>query len=282
MLNISLPKTPVVKEDDKKNHRAVVEISELYPGYGWTIGNSLRRILYSSLPGAAITSVKVKNVPHEFSTIDGVLEDMLEISLNLKEVHLVLHGEEPQTMTLKVKGKKDVTAKDIDTPSQVEVINEDAHIATITNAKTTLEMELTVERGVGYVQADQDEKEKKEIGMIHLDAIFSPVLKVNYEVDNMRVGDRTDFNRLLLDVTTDGSITPQQAFEDAVDVLGEHVNILQEFEAPKPKKTAAKKSVSTKKTTSGKGGSASGGKKGATAKKKSTTTTKKSTTKKKK
>lgn len=252
---ISLPKPPKVIEKD--GNKAVIEISELYPGYGSTIGNALRRVLYSSLPGAAITSLKIDGVPHEFSTVEGIKEDVVEISLNLKQVHLVLHGDEPQTISINVKGKKAITAKDIETPSQVEIINKDVHIATVTSAKASFKAEMQVERGMGYVQVDKEEKDKKEIGVIRLDAIFTPIQKVNFEVDNMRVGDRTDYNKLLLDITTDGTIDPEQAFTDSVKVLLDHFQTLGELEGGKKpakkkttakKKTAAKSSKTTKKS----------------------------------
>lgn len=269
--SISLPKKPKVVE--KEGNSATIEISELYPGFGPTIGNALRRVLYSSLPGAAITSAKVENVPHEFSTIEGVSEDVMEISLNLKQIRLKLHGDEPQTLKLKVKGKKEITAKDIETPSQVEIVNKDAYIATLTTTKASLEMELRVEPGLGYVQTDQDEKEKTEIGVIRLDAVFTPVKKVNFEVENMRVGDRTDYNRLIMDITTDGTIDPEDAFVYAVDVLMDHFEKIEELKGSK-KKSSKKKSTTKKKSTSKK--------KKSTAKKKSTSKKKKSTSKKKK
>ena len=242
---VSLPNKPTVLTHE--GNRALIEISALYPGYGATLGNSLRRVLYSSLEGAAITTVKIEGASHEFSTLDGVMEDVLEICLNLKAIRLLMHEDEPQTLTINVKGKKDVTAKDIETPSQVEVINKDAHIATLTGASSTFKVELTVEKGVGYVQAEQDDKEKKEIGVIRLDAAFSPIVKVNFDVENMRVGDRTDYNKLLIDITTDGTLAPEEAYEKAVSVLGEHVNAVMELEGkPAAKKPAVKKAATKK------------------------------------
>lgn len=237
---VSLPKKPKVVESG--TNRAVIEIDELYPGYGATLGNSLRRVLYSSLEGAAITTVKIDGASHEFSTLDGVLEDVLEVCLNLKGVRMILHGDEPQTLTLNVKGKKVVTAKDIETPSQVEIVNPDVHIATLTASSSILKAEITVERGVGYVQAEQDGKEKKEIGVIRLDAAFSPVVKINFDVENTRVGDRTDYNKLLIDITTDGTLAPEDAYEKAAAVLLEHVSAVTELEG-KPEKKVAKKTA---------------------------------------
>lgn len=243
---LTLPKPPKVVK--KENNRAVIEISELFPGYGATIGNALRRALYSSLPGAAITSFKMQNVAHEFSTVEGILEDTVEISLNLKQINLKLHGDEPQILKLKIKGAKTVTAKDIETPSQVEIINKDAHIATLTSPKASVDMELYVEPGTGYLQAEQQSKEKKEIGTINLDAIFSPVRKVNFEVENMRVGDRTDYNRLLVDITTDGTISAEKAFHDAANTLVEHFQLAAQLPFKEVKPAASKRKQAGKKT----------------------------------
>lgn len=244
---IPLPKAPKIIEHD--GNRVVVEISGLYPGYGHTIGNALRRVLYSSLPGVAITSVKIEGVSHEFSTKQGVLEDLLEVSLNLKDIRLILHGDEAQTITLKAKGKKEITAGDIDTPSQVEIVNKNAHIATLTTAASTLNIEMRVESGLGYVEGAQDEKEKKEIGIIKLDAIFSPIKLVNFEVENMRVGDRTDYNKLLIEIITDGTITPEDAWEESSKLLLDQLTFISTLEGKKvPAKKAAKKKAPAKKT----------------------------------
>ncbi len=275
MEEVSLPQSPKVIESEE--NRSVIEINALYPGFGSTIGNALRRVLYSSLSGAAITSVKIKDVPHEFTTIEGVLEDVMEISLNLKQVRLKLHEDEPQTLTLKVKGKKEVKAGDIETPSQAEIVNKDKHLATLTSSKSSLEMELQAEKGLGYVKADIDEKEKKEVGHISLDAIFSPVRKVNFEVENMRVGERTDYNKLLFDITTDGSISPEEAFTKASSVLVEHFKVLSELEG---KETKTTKGTSSKSSSSGTGKKSQGSTKksqGSTKKSQGSTKTTKST-----
>ena len=203
----------------EKENQGVYEIEGLYPGYGLTIGNSLRRVLLSSLEGAAVTSVKISGVGHEFTTIDGVLEDVVEIILNLKKLRFRLHGQGPYTAVLSAKGEREVKAKDLKMPSQLEVVSPDLHIATITDKKTTLEMELEVSRGLGYQPVEQRSKDKVEIGVIALDAAFSPVRHVNYEVENMRVGDRTDYNRLRLHITTDGSIAPREALARAAEIL---------------------------------------------------------------
>jgi len=215
--NVSLPSKPrIVSEEEFKG---TYEIDGLYPGYGHTLGNSLRRIILSSLPGSAITSVKIEGVPHEFSTIDGVKEDVVNILLNLKKVRLQMLTDEPQTVSIEVKGEKVVTAGDIKTPSQVEVLNPDQHIAEITDKKGALSIEMTVERGMGYVSKDILQKDKVDIGIIALDAIFTPIRRVNYEVENMRVGDRTDFNRLRVVVETDGTITAHGALEKSIEIM---------------------------------------------------------------
>jgi len=214
-----LPKKPKVITKD--NFKAVIEVEDIYPGYGMTLGNALRRVLLSSLEGAAITMVKIKGVPHEFSTIPSVAEDMMEILLNLKQLRFVLHSSEPQEARLKISGEKTVTAADIECPSQVEVINKSAHIAELTDKGASLDIEMTIEKGFGYVQAEQSKKEKLDVGAIALDAIFTPIRKINYEVEDMRVGDRTDFNRLRVLMETDGTIDPEEAFVKAAKILVE-------------------------------------------------------------
>ncbi len=223
--NISLPQAPKLIEKPSEN-RAIFEIDELYPGYGLTVGNALRRIILSSLPGAAIISVKIKGVSHEFSTIPGVMEDIVELILNLKQVRFKVHGDEPQNVHLKVKGEKEVRGKDIVSPTQVEVVNPGVHIATLTSRDAVLEMEMQVEKGLGYSAVESRKREKQEIGSMSIDAIFSPIRKINYEVENMRVGDRTDYNRLVIDIETDGTITPEEALERAANMLIEHYKII--------------------------------------------------------
>lgn len=214
---ISLPQS--FKLISEANNTSVFECEGLYPGYGITLGNALRRVLLSSIPGAAIVSVKIKGANHEFSSIPGILEDMLEICLNLKGVRLILHGDEPQMVTLKLKGRKEVTAGDIVTPSQVEVVSRETHIATITDRDTTFEMEMEVARGAGYEQADQRKAQKAAIGTLNLDALYSPVRKANFSIEDMRVGDRTDYNRLKLEIETDGTITAHKALQGALQIL---------------------------------------------------------------
>ena len=214
--HIALPSKPrVVTEEDRSG---TYEIDGLYPGYGYTLGNSLRRIILSSLPGAAVTSVKIPGVAHEFSTIEGVKEDVVTLLLNVRKMRLKLSSDEPQTLTLSVKGPKTVTADDFNLPGQVEILNPEQHIAEVTG-KTTLEMEVRVERGLGYVPKEVHQKERVDIGTIALDAIFSPIRRVNYEVENMRVGDRTDFNRLRILIETDGTITAREALEKSIETM---------------------------------------------------------------
>jgi DNA-directed RNA polymerase subunit alpha len=214
--HIILPSKPrVVSETDK---RGTYEIDGFYPGYGHTIGNSLRRIILSSLPGAAITHVKIDGVTHEFSTIEGVKEDVITLLLNLKKIRFNMLADEPVTISLEATGPKEVTAADFDIPGQLEIVNKDQVIAEI-SGKKKLSIECTVERGIGFIPKESIHKDRIEIGTIALDASFSPIRRVNYEVDNMRVGDRTDFNRLHIFIETDGTITPREALEKSVNIM---------------------------------------------------------------
>ncbi len=224
MQAITLPQKPKYVPLDEKTGK--FEIDGCYPGYGTTVGNALRRVLLSSLPGSAITSVKIKGVKHEFSTIPNVLEDVIQIVLNLKQVRLKSYKDEPVTVTLSVKGEKTITAGMIKCPTDVEVITKDAPIATITNAKGEFDMDMEVENGIGYVPVDQQLREKKEVGMIALDAIYTPIRRVNYTIENMRVGKRTDFEKIILEVATDGSISPKDAFAQAVKILSDQFSVL--------------------------------------------------------
>ncbi len=221
---------------EEKEASAVFEIEGLYPGYGVTIGNTLRRVLLSSLGGAAVTQVKVRGVPHEFSTLPGVLEDSIVLLLNLKQMRFKVFGDEPQTATLKIKGEKEVKGSDFEFPSQVKLINKNVHIATLTSKSAELEIEILIARGIGYVQAKDLKKEKGEIGVLPLDAIFTPIKKVNYSVQHMRVGDRTDFDKLTFEIETDGSISPQEAFLEASDILTKQFQVLVEDLKKQPKK----------------------------------------------
>ncbi|MBM2818128.1 MAG: DNA-directed polymerase subunit alpha, DNA-directed polymerase subunit alpha [Parcubacteria group bacterium] len=226
--NIILPSKP--KMIEKKDFRGVFEIDGLYPGYGHTLGNSLRRIILLSLPGAAITSVKIKGVSHEFSSIDGVKEDVISILLNLKNIRVKMLTDEPQFLNLKLKGVKNVKAGDIDAPGQVEILNKDLHIASITDKNTELSIEMRVERGLGYVPKEVLQKDRVEIGAIALDASFTPIRRVNYEVENMRIGDRTDFNRLRIFIETDGTVSPREALESSVEIMIKQLKAIVGFE----------------------------------------------------
>jgi len=207
--------------------KAILEVESLYPGYGITLGNALRRVLLSSLEGAAITSFRVAGVPHEFTSVEGVYEDVIEISLNLKRVRLRLFGDESQTLRLVAKGEQIISAKSITGNSNVEIVNPEAVIATLTDKKASLEMDLVVERGTGYALADRRKrKDKLPIGTIELDANFSPVVKVNFSVENMLVGESTDYNRLKLEIETDGTLDPLFAFDQAVEIVTAQLNAL--------------------------------------------------------
>ena len=238
---ITLPKKP--KVTGKEKNRAVFEIEACYPGYGTTLGNVIRRVLLSSLPGAAITSVKIKGVQHEFSTIPYVIEDIVQIILNLKQVRFKLHADQSIKVSLKVKGEKEVTAADIKTTSELEVTNPEAHIASLTNKKANLEMEVEIEPGLGYSPVELRKKGKLEVGKIAIDAIFSPVRKVTYAIEHMRVGERTDYDRLKMTIETDGTITPEDAFQKAAQILVDHFKI---FTFLEKKKIAQKKPVKGK------------------------------------
>ncbi|OGI61449.1 DNA-directed RNA polymerase subunit alpha [Candidatus Nomurabacteria bacterium RIFCSPHIGHO2_01_FULL_39_9] len=216
-LNILLPARPRTVLEEVNN--GVYEIDNLYPGYGPTLGNALRRIILSSLPGAAITSLKIDGVPHEFSTIEGVKEDVVSILLNLKKIRFRMLTDEPQQVTLSVKGPKKVTAADINVPGQVEVKNEDQYIAELTSKTASLDISMTIEKGLGFVQKEALQKAKTEIGTIAVDALFSPIQRVSYEVENMRVGDRTNHNRLRVSIETDGSLTPRAALDRAIEIM---------------------------------------------------------------
>jgi DNA-directed RNA polymerase subunit alpha len=217
---ILLPSKPkAVLEEGSKG---VYEIDGLVPGYGYTLGNSLRRIILSSLRGAAVTAVKIDGVSHEFSTIDGVKEDVITILLNLKNVRFSITGDEAQKVTISAKGPKVITAKDISSNGSVEIINTDQYICEITG-KAGINIELTIEKGLGFVPRDQHHKGKADIGTIFLDAIFSPIRRVSYDVEEMRVGDKTNFNRLRLTIETDGTISPRVALEQSVHTMIEQL-----------------------------------------------------------
>ncbi len=214
--HIALPSKPRVVSESERS--GTYEIDGLYPGYGYTLGNSLRRIILSSLPGAAVTHVKIPGVAHEFSTIEGVREDVVTILLNIRRIRLKILTDEAQTITLSTKGPKTLTAADLKLPGQVEILNPESHIAELVG-KVAFELELRAERGLGYVPKEAHQKDRVDIGTIALDAIFSPIRRVNYEVENMRIGDRTDFNRLRILIETDGTLAPREALERSIETM---------------------------------------------------------------
>ncbi|HSX01172.1 MAG TPA: DNA-directed RNA polymerase subunit alpha [Candidatus Saccharimonas sp.] len=220
---IQLPELKPVHEEGNK---ATFAIEPLYSGYGMTLGNSLRRVILSSLGGAAVTAVKIDSVAHEFSTINGVKEDVVEIILNLKKLRFRVYSDEPQFLMLTHSGRGPVTAAAIKTTSDVEIVNPDQVIATLDNDKVKLGMEIKVEKGRGYVPVEHREAEKLEVGMIAVDALYSPVARVRYSVENTRVGQMTDLDRLVMEIETDGTITPHDALRQAAEVLVEHFQVL--------------------------------------------------------
>lgn len=245
LTNVVLPSKPkIVKEE---GFVGIYEIDGLYPGYGHTLGNSLRRIILSSLPGAAITKVKIEGVEHEFSTIEGVKEDVINILLNLKKLRLKVTGDESQIVTIKAKGATMVTGKDVEVPGQVEVLNPDLHIAELTNKSASLVIEATVQKGLGYVPKEVIEKERVDIGAISLDAIFTPIRRVNYEVENMRVGDRTDFNRLRISIETDGTLSAHDALEQSISTMIHQLKAIVGFKEEEIAPTPVKEEVEEKK-----------------------------------
>lgn len=247
-----LPETSLlqIKTMEKMEGTGTFVIEPLSPGYGVTVANALRRVLLSSLEGAAITAVKIEGTTHEFTTLPGVKEDVVEIILNLKTLRFRLHQDEPATLKLSVKGLKNVTAADFETTANCEIVNKDAFIATL--GKTAkLNMEIIVAKGRGYVPVERRAEEKMPLGTIAVDSIFTPVKKVHYEVENTRVGGMTNFDKITLEVATDSSIDPEEALSKAAGILVDHFGLIKEaFAAPVKeikekkivKKTATKKS----------------------------------------
>lgn len=252
METFHLSRTVSIKTVSEDAKRGVFEVEGLFAGYGTTLGNALRRILLSSLPGAAVTQFKARNVAHEFSTLPGVKEDMVELMLNLRKLRFRMHVDEPQVLVLKAKGERVITGADIKTTSDVELVNPDEVLAHLTDKNAELDLELEVRRGLGYAPANQRKTEEKlPIGAIAVDAFFSPVTKVNFTVEDMRVGDRTDFNRLRLEIETDGIVSPSSALHKAASILKDHADKVlgvpvQEFDVPKAGKTEPKKKKTTK------------------------------------
>ena len=225
MQNIALPKKIEFKAGNQPQEE-IITIEPLFPGYGMTLGNSLRRVLLSSLPGAAVIGVKIKGASHEFMSLPHIKEDVLEMVLNLKQLRLKIFTDEEVRLDLKVKGKKVVTASDIIKNSQVEIKNKDLVIANITDESGSLEMEITVREGRGYKMAEGAKKENREVGYIEIDSIFSPVTIVSINVENTRVGKMTNWDKLILTVKTDGTLSAKEAFDEAVKILVEQYSSL--------------------------------------------------------
>jgi DNA-directed RNA polymerase subunit alpha len=224
MQNIALPKKIEFKAGDTSGEGQII-VEPLYPGYGMTLGNSLRRVLLSSLPGAAVIGVKIKGVSHEFMAIPGLKEDILEVILNLKQLRLRVFTEEEVTLTLKAKGQGEITAANIDKNSDVEITNPELVIANLTEASASLEMEILVKEGRGYKMSEGGKRDN-EIGYIEIDSIFSPVLSVSIDVENTRVGKMTNWDKLVLNIKTDKTITPEEAFEQSVKILVDQFSAL--------------------------------------------------------
>ena len=228
MIDIEKPKIEIAEiSEDNRYGKFICE--PLERGYGTTFGNSLRRMLLSSLEGAAITSIRIDGVLHEFSTIPGVRDDVTNIVLNLKELCLKMTGNEPRIIRIDVEGEKEVTAADIICDADIEILNPDLHLATV-NEDGKLKIEMTVERGRGYVPADKNKKPDDTIGVIPIDSIFSPVKRVNYTVQDTRVGNVTDYDRLILEVWTDGSLRPEEAVSKAAGILVMHLKLFQNMD----------------------------------------------------
>jgi len=236
---IIMPSKPrVVLEEENKG---VFEIDGLYPGYGHTLGNSLRRIILSSLPGASVTSIKIEGVSHEFETLEGIKEDVIVMILNLKKVRFKMLSDEPQMVSLSIKGPKEVTALDIKTGGQVEILNGDLHIVEVTG-KVNLNIEMKIEKGLGFVPKEVLQKDKVEIGTIAVDGIFTPIRRVAYEVENMRVGDNTNYNRLRMSIETDGTLTPREAFLKSIEIMIMQLKSIIDFKEPEEEIVPEKKS----------------------------------------
>lgn len=226
MEKLLLPSTVQLLDGESPNRGRVV-ITPCYHGYGTTIGNALRRVLLSSLPGAAVTAVNIKGAQHEFSSLAGVKEDVLDIILNLKRLRVRVFSAEPVKVRLHAKGEGPVMAKKIETTSDVEVVNKDLVIANLTDPKAELDMELTLEQGRGYVPVEERKNREMDIGTIGIDALFSPIVDVGYSVDFTRVGDVTNYEKLILDIETDGTMSPKEALHQAVDIVTDHLRIVQ-------------------------------------------------------
>jgi DNA-directed RNA polymerase subunit alpha len=222
----AIPLPNRAKVEDLGNNKYSLTLEPLYPGYGVTIGNAMRRVLLSSLPGAAVTAVKIKFADHEFSTVPNIKEDVIQIILNLKQLRLRSFSAEPVRLQVKVKGEKVVTAADIKETDQVQVISKDLYICTLDNKNSELDMELVIEQGRGYLPIEARENQKPEIGMIPVDAIFTPARSVHFDVTNVRVGQLTNWDKLTLVIETDGAMTGKEAFDIASHILVDHFTMV--------------------------------------------------------
>jgi len=240
MENFALPDKYNV--ENTGTNQAKITIEPCYPGYGTTLGNALRRVLLSSLPGVAITAVKFNGATHEFTTLPGVKEDIVEIVLNLKKIRLKLHNTDEVIVSLKVKGAKKIRAKDITLTSDVEVVNPEAEIATLNDKSAEVELELTVKSGRGYVPVENTEISKLSLGTIAIDSIFTPVKNVNYSVENVRVGQMTNYDRVILSISTDGSISPEEALKQSASILVNHFSQIADFGTAPTTKNQKRKS----------------------------------------
>ena len=238
--NIIMPSKPrIVLEEGNKG---VFEIDGLYPGYGHTLGNSLRRIILSSLPGASVTSVKIDGVTHEFQTMDGIKEDIIVVILNMKKIRFKMLSDEPQTVTLSIKGPREVLAGDIKTGGQVEILNPEMHIAEVTG-KINLNIEINIEKGLGFISKEVFQKDKVDVGTIAVDAIFTPIRRVSYEVENMRVGDKTNHNRLRIAIETDGTLSAREALSNSIEIMINQLKAIIDFKEPEEEEPINKKAA---------------------------------------
>lgn len=251
MENIFLPSKIELKEGETKNEGILV-IEPLFHGYGTTIGNALRRVILSSLPGAAVTSFKIKGAQHEFTTVKGVYEDILEIVLNLKQLRLKVFTDEPVVLKLVKKGEGEVYAKDITKDSNVEIINGNLKIATVTDKNFEFNMELTVQKGMGFEPTENRNKSDLPVGSIAIDAIFTPIVDVGFRVENTRVGQITNYDKVTLTVKTDGTISPEYAINSAVKIILDHFNLLYKGELPAEVSKPVEEEAEDKKETKAK------------------------------
>ncbi len=239
-MSSAIPTPTTVKYTAGKNNQTDVVIEPCYPGYGTTVGNALRRVLLSSLPGAAVCAIKVNGVQHEYDTLEHVKEDIVQVMMNLKKLRVICHSDEPVTLELHAKGEKEVTAADIKKNADVEVVNTDLVIATLTDKKAELSMEIMVKKGIGYEPVEERVVDKKDIGLMQIDSIFSPIANVGFSIEHTRVGQRTDYEKVVLSVTTDGTMSAEDAVQKCVAILQEQFAAIAGAEPVKESKKKAK------------------------------------------